>query len=90
MTALRIENPRGACSVWSDSLPGWAASRSRFIRTAHAPDNTQPSPDAQPVEVWHPDDERPEIVTDALRWRAVHDAPEVEIELARLFENLPT
>ena len=45
--------------------------------------------DAQLVEVWHPQDERPEIVTDALRWRVTPDAPELRIELSPLFANLP-
>ncbi len=45
--------------------------------------------DAQLVEVWHPQDERPEIVTDALRWRGTPDAPELRIHLPRLFANLP-
>jgi Uma2 family endonuclease len=46
-------------------------------------------PDARLVEVWHPDDERPEIVTDVLRWRLAPDADEVAIELGNLFEKLP-
>jgi len=41
------------------------------------------------VEVWTPGDERPQIVTDVLRWRVAPDAPECEIELAPLFEGLP-
>jgi Uma2 family endonuclease len=46
-------------------------------------------PEAQVVEVWHPDDERPEIVTDVLHWRVTDDAPEIEIDLHRLFGELP-
>lgn len=45
-------------------------------------------PDARLVEVWHPEDERPEIVTDALRWRATPEADELVIELAEVFEDL--
>ena len=41
------------------------------------------------VEVWGPDDERPEIVTDALTWRVQPDGPEIRIDLAGLFERLP-
>jgi len=41
------------------------------------------------VEIWHPDDERPEIVTDTLRWRLRSDLPELEIDLLKLFEQLP-
>jgi Uma2 family endonuclease len=36
------------------------------------------------VEVWHPEDERPEIVTGTLRWRAASDAPELEIDVDEL------
>lgn len=46
-------------------------------------------PDAQIVEVWHPEDDRPEIVTDLLRWRVTQEAPQVVIELTELFANLP-
>jgi len=46
-------------------------------------------PDARLVEVWHPDDERPEIVTDVLRWRVAPDADELVIPLRELFESLP-
>ncbi|MCH8253950.1 MAG: hypothetical protein IID06_01260, partial [Gemmatimonadetes bacterium] len=40
---------------------------------------------AQVVEVWCPDDERPEIVTDVLRWRVAPGTEELEIELAEAF-----
>ncbi len=43
-------------------------------------------PDAQVVEVWRPDDERPEIVTDVLRWRVGGEAEELAIELAEVFK----
>lgn len=46
-------------------------------------------PDAQLVEVWHPEDERPEIVTDVARWRVTPEAPELRIALPELFANLP-
>ncbi len=42
--------------------------------------------DAAVVEVWRPDDERPEIVTDVLRWRVVPASEELEIELAEIFK----
>ncbi len=45
--------------------------------------------DAQTVEVWHPEDERPEIVTDALTWRVATEAPAMSIELDKLFGGLP-
>ena len=46
-------------------------------------------PDARLVEVWRPDDERPEIVTDVLRWRVAPGAEELALDLERLFEGLP-
>ena len=46
-------------------------------------------PDAQVVEVWHPDDERPEIATDVLRWRVMPEATELTVALASLFGRLP-
>ena len=42
-------------------------------------------PDARVVEVWGPDDERPEIVTDVLRWRVGAEAEELAIDLAEFF-----
>lgn len=41
------------------------------------------------VEVWHPDDARPEIVSDVLAWRALPDSEELRIDLPRLFDGLP-
>jgi len=41
--------------------------------------------DARLVEVWHPEDRRPEIVTDVLRWRVADDAPELAIDLTAVF-----
>jgi len=46
--------------------------------------------DARLVEVWHPGDQRPEIVTDRLTWRVVPDALEMVIELEELFVGAPT
>lgn len=46
-------------------------------------------PDARLVEVWHPDDERPEIVTGALRWQLAPDAQKLAIDLPALFAKLP-
>jgi len=40
---------------------------------------------ARLVEVWLPNDERPEIVTDTLRWRVTPGAPEISIDLPGLF-----
>jgi Uma2 family endonuclease len=40
--------------------------------------------DAKLVEIWHPGDERPEIVTDVLPWRIREEAPELRIELSEL------
>lgn len=41
--------------------------------------------DAALVEVWHPTDSRPAIVTDVLTWRCRDDAPELRINLKDLF-----
>lgn len=46
--------------------------------------------DAETVERWHPDDTEPEVLYGELRWQVRADAPEVLIDLARLFDNLPT
>lgn len=45
--------------------------------------------DKRLVEVWHPDDEAPEIVADLLRWRVRPDAPTLEISLGDVFDTLP-
>jgi len=45
--------------------------------------------DARIVEVWYPDDTRPEIVTGTLRWRVTSNAPELVIDLEELFAKLP-
>lgn len=46
-------------------------------------------PDARLVEVWHPGDDRPEVVMDTLCWRAAPDASELVIHLPELFQKLP-
>jgi Uma2 family endonuclease len=46
-------------------------------------------PDARLVDVWHPADHRPEIVTDALTWRVTPEAEELVIALDDLFRDLP-
>jgi Uma2 family endonuclease len=43
-------------------------------------------PDARLVEAWQPEDERPRIVTDVLRWRVSPEAAELRIALSELFE----
>ena len=45
--------------------------------------------DARIVELWHPADQRPEIVSDLLRWRVLPDAPDLEIRLEEIFQDLP-
>lgn len=45
--------------------------------------------DKRLVEVWHPDDEAPEIVTDVLRWQVTPEAPALEISLGDVFDTLP-
>ena len=44
-------------------------------------------PDAELAEVWHPEDERPEIVTGTLRWQLAPELPTLEIEVAALMER---
>jgi Uma2 family endonuclease len=46
-------------------------------------------PDRRVVEVWHPGDELPELVTGLLTWRLALDAPELKINLPELFTSLP-
>ncbi len=46
-------------------------------------------PDAETVECWHPEDEAPDVVREYLRWRVYPGAPEVVIDLARIFTGLP-
>jgi Uma2 family endonuclease len=41
------------------------------------------------VEVWHPGDAAPQVVTDVLRWRVTKEAPELSIPLKEVWENLP-
>jgi Uma2 family endonuclease len=45
--------------------------------------------DARLVEVWRPDDERPEIVTETLTWRVRPEADELAIDVQRLVGDLP-
>ena len=47
-------------------------------------------PDARLVEVWHPADERPEIVTDSLTWCVAEEAQELRMQLDRLFDVIPS
>ncbi len=42
-------------------------------------------PVAQLVEVWHPADDRPEIVVEQLTWKLTNDSAELRIPLADLF-----
>lgn len=46
-------------------------------------------PDAQLIEAWHPEDERPEIVSDVARWRLTPDLPALAVDLGDLFKELP-
>lgn len=46
-------------------------------------------PDAQLIEVWHPDDARPEIVAGVARWRLAPELPEMVVDLPKLFAELP-
>lgn len=46
-------------------------------------------PDRRLAEVWRPDDEAPELVTDVLRWRVTPEAPELVIGLSDVWAELP-
>lgn len=46
-------------------------------------------PDARLAEIWRPDDERPEIATEVLRWRVSPEAGELVIRLQELFAGPP-
>lgn len=45
--------------------------------------------DRRVVEVWHPGDELAEIVTKELVWRVRPEAPELRLDLPKLFAGLP-
>lgn len=45
-------------------------------------------PLARVVEVWHPADERPQVVTEVLTWQVRSDAPELQIGLDDLFRTV--
>lgn len=45
--------------------------------------------DARSVEVWHPGDEAPELVTGMLRWQVTAEAQVLEIPLHDLFQDVP-
>lgn len=46
-------------------------------------------PDARLVEVWHPEDERPTIATERVRWRVTDGAEELVVDLTNLFARMP-
>ena len=46
-------------------------------------------PDAGRADVWHPGQERAEVVTDVLRWQVAPHAPLFEVEIAALVGKLP-
>jgi Uma2 family endonuclease len=46
-------------------------------------------PDAQLIEVWHPGDERPEIVVDVVRWSLTAEGPALTIDVPKVFAKLP-
>jgi len=47
-------------------------------------------PDAELVEEWRPNEARPMVWADTLRWAVTPDAPAVEIAVASLFRGLPS
>jgi Uma2 family endonuclease len=81
LLAVEIVSPS---SARGDRLAKRRLYQRRGVRTYWIVD-----PDAQLVEVWRPQDERPAIVTDVIRWRVSPDAPEFTIDLPHLFADLP-
>ena len=45
--------------------------------------------DARHVEVWHPEDEEPQVVAGTLHWRVALSAPDLEIAVDKLLKGLP-
>jgi len=81
LLAVEVISPS---SAWADRVKKRRLYQERGVGTYWVVDA-----DARLVEVWHPDDERPEIVTDTLRWRVTPDAPELTIDLPDVFAVLP-
>ena len=75
--------------VSPSSAQGGRVTKRRLYQEAGVTTYWVVDPDARVVEVWHPDDTRPEIVTEVLRWRARADVPELEIGLEDLFRDVP-
>lgn len=46
-------------------------------------------PESRLVEIWRPEDERPEVVTDTLCWRVSPEAAEFQLAVEELFAELP-
>jgi Uma2 family endonuclease len=81
LLAIEIISPS---SARGDRLKKRALYQRRGVATYWVVD-----PDAQLIEVWHPDDTRPEIIADVARWRLAPDLPEMVVDLAKLFAELP-
>ena len=81
MRAVEVVSP--------SSARGDRLTKGRLYQRQRVADYWVVDPDARLVEVWHPEDERPEIVTDVVRWRVTPDAEELVIDLEDLFRDLP-
>jgi len=46
-------------------------------------------PDAKLIEIWHPDDDRPSIQTEILRWTLSPEGPALELAVSEVFAGLP-
>jgi Uma2 family endonuclease len=46
-------------------------------------------PDARLIEIWHPDDDRPTIATETLRWALSPEGPALEVAVTDVFSGLP-
>lgn len=63
--------------------------RKRLIYQAHGvADYWIVDVDAQCIERWRPDDERPEILADALSWQSRADVAALLIDLPALFADM--
>jgi Uma2 family endonuclease len=90
---------RGRPRVWADARPLSLVVEVKSESTARAdrwnkrtiyqgeriPEYWIVDPDARLVESWKPDDERPAVIAEVLRWQPKSDVPALEINLPEFF-----
>jgi Uma2 family endonuclease len=59
-----------------------------IYQSEHVPNYWIVDLDARLVERWTPNDGRPEILTEMLRWRPRSEVPELSIDLQRFFRQV--